>query len=264
MTMSTVVHVSDLHFGPKHNPHLSELVLGDIRELEPDLVILSGDFTLRGRMSEYEQAHAYIERIPAPVLSIPGNHDQPLHPSALFERLGRPMKRYQRFIHGQTDTTFARGDLFVVGLNDNRPILPGGFWSGRQRRWIANELAGSPRDAYKIIVTHHHLIWVKPRPLGVWNAAEKLAWLARQGVELVLNGHTHVPLARKTPQGPVIAQAGTAMSARVRQGHGNSYNLIHLSVNEIKILVRRYVESADRFQAQEQFLFPREMTRVAA
>ena len=33
--MTTLFHLSDLHFGPKFNTHLSELILQDIRGREP-------------------------------------------------------------------------------------------------------------------------------------------------------------------------------------------------------------------------------------
>jgi 3',5'-cyclic AMP phosphodiesterase CpdA len=46
--MSTLVHLSDLHFG-KDRPDLLEPLLSCVNELNPDIVAISGDFTQRAR-----------------------------------------------------------------------------------------------------------------------------------------------------------------------------------------------------------------------
>ena len=256
--MSLLLHLSDLHFGPKFNSHLSELILQDVCEAKPDLTILSGDFTMRGRVNEYEQAHAYIEQLPKPIFAIPGNHDQPLHPRGLPERLTNPWNRYKTFIHSTVDASIAIGDLFVVGVNSNHRIIPGGIWSSEQRAFIEQEFSRAPKNVCKIFVTHHHLEWNgKYRPFGTWFPTAQLNWLARLGVELILNGHTHVPLTLQTAQGIVIAQAGTSMSGRVRHGHGNAYNRIVISPNQLSVQVMGYDANADRFVLQSEKTFSR-------
>jgi 3',5'-cyclic AMP phosphodiesterase CpdA len=254
--MPSLVHLSDLHFGPAFAPHLGELILREIAELKPDVVVISGDFTMRARHIEYEQARAFIEKIQSPLLTIPGNHDQPLLPP--IERLLRPMARYAHYIHNGVDATLDAGGWFVAGLNDNRPILPGGFWSRQQRAWLTNALANAPCDAIKVVTTHHQLDWGgKWKPAGVWQPEKTVQFLAERGVELVLNGHTHVPSAIQTERGVVIARAGTATSNRTRHGNTNSYNLITHDANEICVFVRRYNASADAFASERAFTFAR-------
>jgi 3',5'-cyclic AMP phosphodiesterase CpdA len=248
--MALIVHLSDLHFGPKFNTHLSELILEDIRQTKPDLTILSGDLTMRGRASEYEQARAYIAELPPPVFTIPGNHDQPLAMEAgvMWQRATRPWKLYTEYIREQVDSSIELPGLFVVGVNSNHPIIPGGIWSVAQRAFVTQEFARAPSDACKIFVTHHHLEWNgKWRPFGTWFPTAQLQWLSKLGVELILNGHTHVPLTTQTAQGIVIAQAGTSMSTRVRHGHGNAYNRILIERSALTIRVLRYDETVDRF-----------------
>ncbi len=256
--MTSIVHLSDLHFGPKFNAHLADLILTDITTTRPDLTIVSGDWTMRGRIGEYEQARAYLQELPRPVFTIPGNHDQPLHPGGLFDRLVRPWARYKQFIHGATDTTFQAPGLFVIGLNDNHNILPGGIWSPAQQRWLETELKAAPSVAFKLLVMHHHLLWEgKWRPAGQWFPTRTLRRLAALGVELILNGHTHVPLVRETPQGIVIAQSGTSMSTRTRLGHGNTYNRITIDAAQIEIDTYAYAETTDRFAVRTHIIFPR-------
>lgn len=256
--MSSVFHLSDLHFGPKFNAHLSELILQDILDAKPDLTILSGDFTMRARVPEYEQARVYLDRLPRPIFAIPGNHDQPLHPRAIPERLASPWRQYQKYIHPTVDATFELPNLFVVGVNSNHRLLPGGMWSSAQRAFIEESFRRAPADACKIFVTHHHLEWSgKLRPFGTWFPTAQLNWLGRLGVELILNGHTHVPLTMRTTQGIVIAQAGTSMSTRVRHGHGNAYNRILIHPDTLTVQIMAYDADADRFLHKSEVTFPR-------
>lgn len=260
ISMPTIYHLSDLHFGPMFNAHLSELILQNIREAKPDLTILSGDFTMRARVSEYEQARAYIDQLPKPVFTIPGNHDQPLAMEfgMLWERASTPWKQYTRFIHDTVDASLALPGVFVVGVNSNHRLIPGGIWSGAQRGFVTKEFAGAPKDACKIFVTHHHLDWNgRFRPFGQWFPSSHLNWLAGLGVELILNGHTHVPLTTQTAQGIVIAQAGTSMSTRVRHGHGNAYNRIVIEPETLTIQIMAYDAGADRFMQHREKRFTR-------
>src|SRR5262245_57513421 len=132
--MTTIYHLSDLHFGPKFNAHLSELILQQLRTAQPDLTILSGDFTMRGRESEYQQARAYIDQLPPPIFTIPGNHDQPLAGewALLWERARTPWKQYTKYINATVDAVLHLPGLCVVGVNSNHPIFPGGIWSAGQ------------------------------------------------------------------------------------------------------------------------------------
>lgn len=254
--MPTFFHISDLHFGAFHDSHLSDVILKEIAAANPDAVILSGDFTLRGRHGEYRAAREFLDKIDRPFLAIPGNHDQPLFEP--LERMIRPFARYQKYICASTDTTLNCAGMFILGLNDNRRIMPGGFWSGRQRAWLAAELSNAPRGTTKIVVSHHHFFWGdKWRPAGFWYPDRALSWLARNGVEIVLNGHTHVPIAVQAPQGIVIAGAGTAASLRIRHGWGNTYNVIDIDDSRISVQVRQYEQRADAFLAAKTFEFPR-------
>lgn len=260
--MPTLIHLSDLHFGPHHHAQLDEIILRDIMTLNPDAVIVSGDLTMRARHREFEQARDFLARISQPILTIPGNHDQPiLTPRDWIERLTRQYARYEKHIHPAIDSVLATNDLFILGLNDNRPILPGGFWSRAQRAWIEDQLARAPRGAVKIIATHHQLAWNGWRPAGFWNAERALEFLAARGVELVLNGHTHVPDATQTSHGIVVARAGTATSGRTRRGNGNAYNLISIDEKQIAVFIRRYDAQANAFVAARAYTFQRSTSR---
>jgi 3',5'-cyclic AMP phosphodiesterase CpdA len=254
--MPTLIHLSDLHYGPGHDAHLDEIILNDIAALNPDAVIISGDFTMRARHGEFARARAFLAGISRPWLAIPGNHDQPIFQP--LERLTRPFARYEQYVHNGVDSTLEANGLFLLGLNDNHPLLPGGFWSRQQRAWVEEQAARAPRDAVKVVVTHHQLLWEgKWRPAGFWYPTRALAFLARHGVELALNGHTHVPSAAQMPPGIVVARAGTASSGRTRHGNSNGYNLIAMDDKQIAVFVRHYDAQPDAFVTSRAFTFPR-------
>ena len=219
---------------------------------------------MRGQANEYEQARAYIEKLPKPVFTIPGNHDQPLAIDfqMLMERATTPWKQYTRYINETVDSALSLPGLYVVGVNSNNRVLPGGIWTGKQRAFVTQEFNRAPKGACKIFVSHHHLEWGgKLRPFGTWFPTAQLNWLARLGVELILNGHTHVPLTMQTAQGIVIAQAGTSMSSRVRHGHGNAFNRIEVQPNSLRIEIMGYDAAADRFTPRSEKTFPRKLSQ---
>lgn len=257
--MIKFVHLSDLHFGSRFVSHLGDLILKDIEELNPDAVVVSGDFTLRARHYEYQEARVFLDKIPKPTLTIPGNHDQPLF--APVERLVDPYRRYRKYICPTIDATLGVDGLYFVGLSDCHPILPGGFWWRQQRLWIRQQLENAPQGAVKVIVSHHQFLWGgKWRPAGFWYPTASLAWLGQLGVELVLNGHTHVPVVERTASGVIVARAGTATSDRIRHGWSNTYNVVVLDDSQITISIRQYDQSCDTFLHVKEFTFPRHST----
>ena len=50
-------------------------VIVELNELEPDLVVCTGDLTNEGYRQEYKIAVAYLDRVKAPLAVVPGNHD---------------------------------------------------------------------------------------------------------------------------------------------------------------------------------------------
>src|SRR5580765_2797453 len=72
----TIAHISDPHVGsPYFVPNLMNRVIVELNELEPDVVICSGDLTNEGYRQEFKNWVAYADRIHAPMYTVPGNHD---------------------------------------------------------------------------------------------------------------------------------------------------------------------------------------------
>ena len=69
----TIVQISDLHCGAQFFlPNLLERALTEVNDLEPDIVVISGDLTTFGFKEEYALAKQYIDMIDcAAVVIIP-------------------------------------------------------------------------------------------------------------------------------------------------------------------------------------------------
>src|SRR4029078_11248262 len=73
----TIIQISDLHCGTQFFlPNLLERAITEVNDLEPDIVVCSGDLTTFGFKEEYALAKDYLDRIDCEsVVVIPGNHD---------------------------------------------------------------------------------------------------------------------------------------------------------------------------------------------
>src|SRR5260221_10586498 len=76
--MPTIAHISDLHFGTE-DPAVAQGLLDDLAQLQPTLVVNSGDLTQRARVGQFLAARAFLARIPFAQLTVPGNHRSEEH-----------------------------------------------------------------------------------------------------------------------------------------------------------------------------------------
>ncbi|CAM2883438.1 metallophosphoesterase family protein [Rariglobus hedericola] len=252
--MKTIAHISDLHFGTER-PEIAAALQAELHALAPALVVVSGDLTQRARSGQFIAARDYLATLPGPQLVVPGNHDVPLYDVA--RRFLAPLARYRHFINDDLNPVYDDGDLFVGGLNTARSLT---WKSGRISLDQIENLQARLRSSsarFKVVVTHHPFI--PPPSKGspdaridlVGRAARALTILDSDKVDLLLAGHlhhsysgdtrTHYPAAHRAI---ISAQAGTAISSRVRAGDPNGYNRITLDGDTITIEVRTWRDGA--------------------
>ena len=225
-----VVHLSDIHFGA-HRQELADSLLADIAGIGPDLVVISGDLTQRARRGQFDQARAFIDRLPTTTLTVVGNHDIPL--VNLPRRLLSGTRRYERSITGDLDPVVAVEGLVAVGLD----TMPGWRWkaghvSPRQVAIVRDVLGNAPPGAWRLLVTHHPVL---PDHLsGLVGRGQLVGACAEAGVALLLSGHTHTPTADVVDldglgvhRHALAVVSGTAVSSRTR-GTANAYGVIRL------------------------------------
>lgn len=186
-----ILHISDLHLGRGATSEPLKALRKLIPGLDPEILIVTGDLTHRGRRAELERARELLESLGLPLLAVPGNHDIPY---ALPTRFTRTQEEWER-VFGTTEPVYASDRLAVVGLNSVRPWRQqGGALESAQLDRLAPKLADAQAGALRIAALHHHLA------APPWRAAHKrpvrrrdlvLQRLASAGVELVLSGHVH-------------------------------------------------------------------------
>ena len=72
-----ILHLSDLHFGPRHWYGDNEILLEKINSYPADVVIDTGDTTTDSRECEYAEAQKFLNRINCEhFVAIIGNHDK--------------------------------------------------------------------------------------------------------------------------------------------------------------------------------------------
>ncbi|WP_343723520.1 metallophosphoesterase [Herbaspirillum seropedicae] len=260
--MRRVIHLSDLHFG-RTDPAIIEPLIAQIHELQPDLVVVSGDLTQRARSSQFRQARQFLDALPTPQLVVPGNHDVPLFNVAA--RLLQPLRKYKRHITPDLQPLYVDDEIAVVGINTARSLtIQDGRVNDRQIELARRELAAVGDHLIKIIVTHHPFdLPPGPQHHGlVGQALPAMRAFALCGADLLLAGHVHASSAvssaaryRIAGYSALVVQAGTATSTRGR-GEANSFNVLQIEAHQIVVhrLGWRAEEKAFGLDASQTFV----------
>jgi len=239
--LTGLLHLSDLHFG-RVDLALVEPLVAAAKALGPDLVVVSGDLTQRARRAEFRAARAFLDRLPAPRLVVPGNHDIPLWD--VLRRFVSPLGRYRRYITPDLAPFYENEEVAVLGINTARSLTRKyGRINEDQIAAAQAAFAGAKPGTVKVVVTHHPF----DLPPGVQSHAivgrSRMAMkgLAAARVDLILSGHLHLQhtglTARRYPiegHSALLAQAGTTISTRGR-GEANSFNFIRVSSSQMTI-----------------------------
>jgi Icc protein len=223
--MVTIAHISDTHVGsPYFVPNLMNRVIVELNQLEPDIVVCTGDVTNEGYRQEYKNVVAYLSRVKSPVVTVPGNHDARNVGYLHFEELIGPR-------HWVKEVRRVR----IVGADSSEPDLNEGQIGRERYLWIKEQFA--PPAELRVFAMHHHLIPVPGtgrERSTVADAGDLLEVLIESGVNIVLSGHKHVPYVWRL-ENMYIANAGTASSLRLRGYTRPCYNIIEVDGDEVKI-----------------------------
>ncbi|HJU44166.1 MAG TPA: metallophosphoesterase [Vicinamibacterales bacterium] len=240
-TVTTIAHLSDLHFGRVDSRVIPSLI-DTIAAAGPDLVVVSGDLTQRARRHQFRDARRFLDRLPGPLLVVPGNHDVPLF--NLAARFLDPFGGYRRHIQPDLEPIYESGTVVAVGLNSARtvPFHGGGRLNESQVELAAKRLQAAPDGAIKIVVTHHP--FDLPATHGdqylIGRSDMAMRRLADAGADVFLAGHLHVSHAAHSAaryqiagHSAVVVQAGT-ISTR-RRGEVNAINVLRVDAAEIDV-----------------------------
>jgi uncharacterized protein len=154
-----VVHLTDVHVGPTTPRRFLAEVARRVREIEPDLVVMTGDYV---NASTFHAARIteLVLQLPQPCVAVLGNHDHWTDAKRVTRALEEGGARVLR------NESIHVGGMTIVGVDDGK--------SGHADVERAFERVSDPEDA--IVLTHFP------------NTADEIA---QRHARLVLSGHTH-------------------------------------------------------------------------
>jgi 3',5'-cyclic AMP phosphodiesterase CpdA len=259
-----LLHVSDLHVGAHEGPEVEASLARLVAQIDPQLVVASGDLSHRGRRDQLERAAAFLRSLGAPVLAVPGNHDIPHTPA----RFMRPWTEFER-VWETTEPVASLPGAHVVGINSARPFhhQSGGLGGGRLERAVARLEEGAP-GAARVAVLHHQLAnapWRAARKRPVAKRHTVLHALAGAGAELILGGHIHQAAVYERHEFEVLDDAGAKTVIAVAPGLGRPRprrlgEARGFQVHEIDdeaIVVQTYLWTRGDFALTAERRFPR-------
>ncbi len=261
-----LLHYSDPHFGA-FQPRIAGEAVDQAWKLKPDLTVVSGDFSMRGRRFEFALAKEWLSALPKPLVSFPGNHDVP-GLNHVIDRFFSPFRRFRKYISEVEEPSSKLGDVgSITTANSSTPFglhldWSRGFLSPIQLHSMETFFGELPEDQLRVLGIHHPLLGsgeksralVSPMPLVQPS-------LERAKIDLVLTGHFHQSRIGLFPELPsenpqlVVSQAPSICSTRLK-GEPNGFHLLTLSRDEIEVELWRW--QSDRFLPERSRGFVRE------
>ena len=244
-----LAHLSDLHFGRPASPERVLSLEENLLANQPQLLVITGDITDRGRVSQFRRAHNFLNNMNVPFIAVPGNREVSI--SAFWEWVFPRVAMHRfRIIFGQSDRILWQSEklkLVFLGLNSVHPFPS---WPGRiarETRYWLKEQAAKLCDYRKILFLHHPVMPVM-RGSSFWahtlsDAGQLLNICAETGICLILQGHKHrssileVNIPTRNAK-VVVSAAGAPLASR----WDPSYHLIDILPNELVITVCEFIE----------------------
>ncbi len=196
----------------------------EINEMCPDVVLVTGDLTENGLISEFKTAAKELKKLKAErIIYVSGNHDYRSTGYLLFKEF---------FPFSQVTET---EDTVLIVLSSARPDRDDGEVGHRQNLWLEKVLE-KYRKKVKIVAIHHHIIPVPDTgadQITIIDAGDVLRSLIKSKANLVLCGHRHRPWRWKM-EDMFVVHAGSVSCEKLRGFFCNSYNVITVKGNKIE------------------------------
>ncbi|MBL4891146.1 MAG: metallophosphoesterase [Rhizobiaceae bacterium] len=210
-----LLHISDMHFGPRHWQGSSELLLEKLNSYTADIVVNTGDNTTDALAIEFEAAGNFLKSIDCQhIVSIPGNHDKRNMRSAEYFRqyiddveVIRPLDRencrkknifLDTNVNGITehftDINFLKDividgvSVLVVCLDSCELYEDNGLVDREMLRAVSQAIRQASYDKI-ILLNHHSILDTDSDPL--YNSSIVIEFVVEHNIEYVFCGHTH-------------------------------------------------------------------------
>lgn len=239
--MTVIAHISDLHVSKLDFDEDTFLkVVDDINDLNPDMIILTGDITDKGYYADFLRATEYLQMFKSPLFAVPGNHDS----------RNRGYETFEELIGERSWKVTKKDELMVIGLDSSAPDLNTGHIGREQQIWMEHELEKANQNSQlSIVAMHHHVIPI-PRTGRERNmltdSGDILQSLISKNVNIVMCGHKHVPNIWKM-EDTLFVNAGSVSSFKLRGKDINSYNTYDITDDYIEIYLNKMDDTKELF-----------------
>lgn len=218
-----LIQISDVHCGPMLRNETLRTAMKEINELSPDVILVTGDLTENGLISEFELASKELKKLRAKkIIYLSGNHDYRSTGYLLFR---------EYFPFSQVTET---EEAVILVLSSARPDRDDGEVGHRQNLWLERTLE-KYKNKTKIVTIHHHIIPVPDTgadQITIVDAGDVLRSLVKSKANLVLCGHRHRPWQWRIEDMHVV-HAGSVSCEKLRGFFCNSYNIVEIRNNKI-------------------------------
>ncbi len=273
---NAIVHLSDIHFGGVANLAYVRGVEEIMPQLDPSVIVLSGDLSQRARHGEFQAARNFIRALErtAPVYVVPGNHDvqwwwRPLIPFGAKAKY----RKYTRYFGPVPASALSLPDVLVTNALTSHGIAWGSLTPNLRDLAVKGHL---PKDEMvrvkrtfdqadpvqlRVLVVHHNVLrgdLSNRMGLARWKQAQQR--IVDSGVDIVLCGHDHQEKAELLQQKVVVSCAGT-LSTRSRGGRPVVFNRIRWTAGAIHVELYRWDVNRDAFKSSDIYAFAWDRTQ---
>ena len=264
----------------EHHKDVLAGMIKDIRNAQPDHVVVTGDLTHLGLAAEYEKAKRFLEALgsASQVTIIPGNHDAYVEGALdcrLLEWADYMVSDGTKACDG-TDTAVnaifpslrVRDGVAIIGVSTAQPcstLLAVGCVGNDQLRRLQKILIETgQKGLFRIVLIHH------PPKLGVVSWRKRLTdaeafqkMMQDCGAELILHGHSHHQSQQSLEPSdgsiPVIGVPSASASGEIPRRRAR-YHLYHLAPRvdgwDMRVCVRSYVKQDMCFETEKEYHLP--------
>jgi len=210
-----VLHISDLHFGPRHWDGNDKTLIKKINSFDTDIIINTGDNTTDGLEDEYIKAGRFLKAIKCKnIISIIGNHDKRnmrshelfrkyiYNPEIIYIPEMEKTKKQHLFLDRQitkvrdnfTDINFIKPIsinkkiVLIISIDSNELYRDEGYVEIEVLNTVSKKIKQMEYDL-PLLLIHHSLLGTDECPLK--NSSSIIDFVHEHHIENVFCGHTH-------------------------------------------------------------------------
>ncbi len=279
-----ILHISDMHFGPRHWDGNNQLLLKKINSFDMDIVINTGDNTTDGLESEYSEAGSFLKEIKCKnIVSTLGNHDKRnMRSHELFQKyidnseiitISKTIKTSKKNLFLNLDITKVNDHftdinfvkiieikgkkILLISIDSNELYSDDGYVEPIVLKAVSEAIMQMDFDM-PLLITHYSVLGTDECPLK--NSATLIDFVQKHKIKQVFCGHTHDLELMRTNDlyyGHRFDQfmCGTLSS----RNHPNEDNIFlyyeNMGTNNMHLYVIRIFPDKDKLHFKEEKVF---------